>query len=132
VHNLDRSIPDHRVEPVIKAHRVAAIAHMSVRGVYTAAQRGDFPAVRVGRSLLFPTREILAVLKLLPMEESQAAPGPSVPPEVMAKITRYRAVGLASSAIARALNADDVPRPGGEQWTCAHVEALVAAAVRAV
>jgi hypothetical protein len=123
----DRTIPDHRTQPMLKAPKVAAIANMSVRGVFAAAKRGDLPSVRVGRSVIFPTRETLAALNLLPADDGASSttdPEPVVPPEIAAKIARYRRAGLSSSAIARALTADEVPGPGGEPWTKGLVEAL--------
>lgn len=60
----NRTLPDPAVEPTIKAERVAAILGVSVRGAYAAIERGEIPAIRVGRSVRIPTARFLAAFGL--------------------------------------------------------------------
>jgi hypothetical protein len=120
---VSRVAPDHTIEPTLTARRLAAVAGLSVRSIYSAVERGDIPSVRVGRRVIIPTREALVAVGLLSAEAPQRS-GVAVPAEVVARIARYRGAGLSSAMIARALAADNVPGPGGEPWTTGAVEAV--------
>jgi len=67
-----RTLPDPADEPTITAGRAAAILKLSVRGVYLAAERGEVPAIRVGRSVRIPTARFLAKFGLVPGAASDA------------------------------------------------------------
>ena len=67
--------PDPRVEMTISPQRAAQILGVSIRAVHKAMDRGDCPAVRVGRLRRVPTAQFLATYGLPdPSEADRAAP----------------------------------------------------------
>jgi excisionase family DNA binding protein len=56
---LIRSLPDPAAEPTITIERASAILGIGLRSAYTAAERGDLPSIRVGRSVRVPTGKFL-------------------------------------------------------------------------
>jgi hypothetical protein len=56
----DRVLPDPRIEPTIAVARGSRILGLSTRAGYMAAERGDWPVVRVGRSIRILTAKFLA------------------------------------------------------------------------
>lgn len=64
------------------AGEVAALFGVGQSTVYRAAAAGDLSTFRVGGRVLFPRREILALLRLVESEDSEAdqpTPDPSRP-----------------------------------------------------
>ncbi len=59
-----RALPDPVAEPTITAERVAGVLGISVRGAYAAIERGEIPAIRVGRCVRVPTARFLAQYQL--------------------------------------------------------------------
>ncbi len=57
---LPRTLPDPVAEPTIDAPRVASVLGISKRGAYAAIERGEIPAIRVGRCVRVPTARFLA------------------------------------------------------------------------
>lgn len=53
------TLPDPATEPTITVERAAAILTLGVRTAYNAVERGDIPAIRVGRRVVIPTRKFL-------------------------------------------------------------------------
>lgn len=54
-----RRIPDAATEPTISVKRAASVLGISVRHAYAAAERGEIPSIRVGRSIVVPTARFL-------------------------------------------------------------------------
>jgi excisionase family DNA binding protein len=59
-----RAVPDPAVEPFITAERAAAVTGVSRAAGYEAVARGDWPSIRIGRSVRIPTARWLAVVGL--------------------------------------------------------------------
>lgn len=55
-----RAIPDPVAEPTIPVKRAAGILGIGIRLAYSAIERGEIPAIRVGRSIVIPTARFLA------------------------------------------------------------------------
>jgi excisionase family DNA binding protein len=53
-------IPDPALEPTINAARAATILGLHPRSVYLAIERGEIPAIRVGKAVRIPTARFLA------------------------------------------------------------------------
>jgi len=62
---MSRSLPDPVAEPTITVERAAAVLGISRRSGYAAAERGELPSVRVGRSIRVPTARFLRQYGLL-------------------------------------------------------------------
>lgn len=62
--DLDRRMPDPAAEPTITVRRAAAIAGVAVRTAYDAVDRGEWPALRVGRAVRIPTARWLRAVGL--------------------------------------------------------------------
>lgn len=60
-----RAIPDQDTEPTITVERAAAVLGISRRSAYNAAERGDIPAIRIGRRMVVPTGKFLAAFDLV-------------------------------------------------------------------
>jgi excisionase family DNA binding protein len=61
----DRTLPDPQTEPTSTTKRWAAILGVSERAVYYMVERGDLPAIRVGRRVVIPTARALTQLGLI-------------------------------------------------------------------
>lgn len=59
-----RALPDPLAEPTLAVKRGAAIAGISLRGMYAAIERGDVPSIRIGQRIVIPTARFLAQLGL--------------------------------------------------------------------
>lgn len=59
-----RALPDPAVEPTITVERAAAVLGISHRSGYNAVERGELPALRVGRLVRVPTAKFLAQYEL--------------------------------------------------------------------
>jgi excisionase family DNA binding protein len=55
----DRSLPDPLHEPTIGVPRAARIIGCSNRAVYEAVERGELPAIRIGRRVFIPNARFL-------------------------------------------------------------------------
>lgn len=73
-----RVLPDPATEPTIKPERAAVVLDVSVRTVYAAVERGEMPAIRVGRCVRIHTARFLAAYGL-PSEPAVA--GLVAPPQ---------------------------------------------------
>lgn len=58
------AIPDPRVTPTISVEDAGKLLGMSRPSAYAAVQRGDIPAIRIGRRVIVPTAKLLAMLGL--------------------------------------------------------------------
>lgn len=54
-----RAVPDPVAEPTIKVSRAAAVLGIGLRSAYDAIERGELPAIRVGRAIRVPTAKFL-------------------------------------------------------------------------
>jgi excisionase family DNA binding protein len=70
---MNRALPDPDEEPTVTAGRWAAILGVSTRAVLYAVERGEIPAVRVGRRVVILTARALAQSGLAP-NKSEAVP----------------------------------------------------------
>jgi excisionase family DNA binding protein len=57
-------VPDPAIEPTISVARAAEILGVGVRTAYNAIERGELPAIRVGRAFRIPTARFLAAYEL--------------------------------------------------------------------
>jgi hypothetical protein len=57
-------LPDPETERTISVDRAARLVGVSTRGAYAACERGDWPSVRVGRSIRVLTAEFLRQYRL--------------------------------------------------------------------
>lgn len=55
-----RNIPDPAVEPTIRVERAAQILGVARNTAYLAVERGEIPAIRVGKRIVIPTAKFLA------------------------------------------------------------------------
>jgi excisionase family DNA binding protein len=53
-------LPDPAIEPTIPVARAAKILGVGIRTAYFAIERGELPAIRVGRAIRVPTARFLA------------------------------------------------------------------------
>lgn len=60
-----RRIPDPVAEPTITVPRAAAVLGCGLRTAYDAVDRGELPAIRIGRAIRVPTARFLAQYGLL-------------------------------------------------------------------
>lgn len=56
---LDQRLPDPTAEPTITVKRAAGVVRISSRSGYDAAARGEWPVIRVGRSVRVLTARFL-------------------------------------------------------------------------
>jgi excisionase family DNA binding protein len=68
-----RALPDPIAEPTIRADRAAAILDISSRAVLYAVERGEIPAVRVGRAVRILTAQFLTRYGLTEQASDQSA-----------------------------------------------------------
>jgi excisionase family DNA binding protein len=54
------TLPDPDTQPVLTVSQAAAILGVNLRTAYSAIERGEWPAVRVGRIIRIPTARLLA------------------------------------------------------------------------
>jgi len=69
---MSRSLPDPVAEPTITVERAAAVLGVSRRTGYAAAERGELPSVRVGRSIRVPTARFLRQYGLIEPSDTAA------------------------------------------------------------
>jgi hypothetical protein len=62
---VGRMLPDPATEPTIGVRRAAGILGISERGAYTAIERGDIPAIHIGRAVRVPTARFLQRFELV-------------------------------------------------------------------
>ena len=67
------TLPDPEKEPTILIPRAAAILKISLRAGYAAAERGELPTIKVGRSIRVPTARFLRKYGFLDEQPSQVA-----------------------------------------------------------
>jgi hypothetical protein len=78
-----RAVPDPLAEPTITVARAAAILGVSVLAAHYAANRNEFPVLRVGRRVVVPTRRFLTAYGL---DAFDSRAGPAVTREPTAAI----------------------------------------------
>jgi excisionase family DNA binding protein len=61
---MSAALPDPATEPTITIERAAAVLGIGRRTAYAAAERGELPALRVGRCVRVPTARFLATFGL--------------------------------------------------------------------
>jgi excisionase family DNA binding protein len=66
-------VPNASTEPTISVARAAAVLGIGLRSAYAAVERGEMPAIRVGRSVRIPTARFLARYELSQSEPVSAA-----------------------------------------------------------
>lgn len=72
-----RELPDPAAEPTITVPRAAAIIDVGIRSAYAAVERGEWPAIRVGRTVRIPTARWLAAVGLSTDDAARVTtPGP--------------------------------------------------------
>ncbi|MGH3679143.1 MAG: hypothetical protein ACRDT2_02490 [Natronosporangium sp.] len=59
-----RTLPDPEQEPTLRVARCAEILDCGLRSAYDAIERGDWPAIRVGRAIRIPTARWLRAVGL--------------------------------------------------------------------
>ncbi len=60
-------LPDPNVQPTMSVYpETAGVLHLSKASAYAAAERGEIPAIRIGRRLLVPTAALRRMLQLDP------------------------------------------------------------------
>lgn len=67
-----RELPDPATEPTITAKRWAEVLGVSTRAVLYAVERGEIPAIRVGRRVVIPTARALVASGLAPDHRDSA------------------------------------------------------------
>lgn len=98
---------------------------VSVSGIYMAVHKGKLPAFRVpcpgcsGRARLLIPADAL--------DAYNARRRKQVSPEIRARILALGAAGLGVSAVARMLNREGIPAPGGGEWQHGTVRRLLVA-----
>lgn len=56
------ALPDPTEQPTLTVERAAAILGVGRATAYTAVQRGEIPCIRIGRRLVVPTAQLIALL----------------------------------------------------------------------
>lgn len=69
---VSRRLPDPVEEPTITAERLGIILGVSTRAVHYSIERGEIPAIRVGRRVVIPTAKALRGPGLLEEPQEQA------------------------------------------------------------
>lgn len=69
----DRMLPDPTTEPTVTAARWATVIGVSTRAVLYAVERGEIPALRVGRAVRILTARAIAEAGLGVADESAPA-----------------------------------------------------------
>jgi excisionase family DNA binding protein len=57
-------VPDPALEPTISVARAAEVLGVNIRTIYYAVERGEMPAIRVGKAIRIPTARFLAAYEL--------------------------------------------------------------------
>lgn len=70
--DVDRTLPDPKIEPTLRVPRAAAILGLGVRTVYTQIEKDPgFPAIHVGTAIRIPTAQFLAYFGLDAVQANQ-------------------------------------------------------------
>jgi excisionase family DNA binding protein len=104
-----RVLPDPAAEPTITVPRAAAVLGLGLRTAYDAVERGEMPAIRVGRAIRIPTVRFLAAYGFLPsdpLSDGDAVTSNDTPPSHVDVTPRKRPSGRPRGARRRA---EDVP-----------------------
>lgn len=59
-------VPDPLATPTLSVEQAGQLLGMGRVAAYAAANRGDFPVLRIGKRLIVPTAKLLAMLGLAP------------------------------------------------------------------